>query len=83
VSLNAELAAAARWISAAVERLPENARPDIALEWGELMDTLEDCRSEGSKELAVLEWRPRWKSVCCTHPYSPATRMEMHTNEPD
>jgi hypothetical protein len=57
MSFNLELAAAARWVSAEAERLPENARPDIALEWDELIDTLEDCRSEGTKELAIVEWR--------------------------
>jgi hypothetical protein len=57
MSFNAELAAAARWISAAVERLPHEHRPDVAIEWGELMDTLEECRSEGSKELAIIQWR--------------------------
>jgi hypothetical protein len=57
MTFNAELAAAARWVSAAVERLPLEQRPDVAVAWGELIDTLEDCRSEGSKELAILEWR--------------------------
>jgi hypothetical protein len=57
MSYRAELAGAARWAKATAERLPLEHRPDMALEWSELMDRLEDCRSEGSKELAIIEWR--------------------------
>lgn len=57
MSYRAELAAAARWVKAAAERLPVEHRPDIAADFGALMDTLEDCRSDGSKELAIIEWR--------------------------
>jgi hypothetical protein len=57
MSMSAELAAAARWIRAVAERLPEDKRPDVALLWGELMDSVEDTRSKGSAELAIIEWR--------------------------
>jgi hypothetical protein len=59
VSLNAELALAARSMNAVAERIPEAARPDLAALWGELMDEIEDCRSEGAAALAVIEWRRR------------------------
>jgi hypothetical protein len=57
MSYRAELANAARWISAAVSALPPEHRPDIALEWGELLERLQDCGSDGSRELAIIEWR--------------------------
>jgi hypothetical protein len=57
VTYRAELANAARWVKAAAERLPVQHRPDLALEWAELSDRLEDCRSDGSRELCLIEWR--------------------------
>lgn len=57
MSFNAELANTARWAKATAERLPENARPDMAFEWGLLMDELDACRSDGSRELALIGWR--------------------------
>lgn len=56
-SLNTELAAAARWVRAAAERIPEDQRPDIAREWGQLMSDVDDARSEGAGELIVIQWR--------------------------
>jgi hypothetical protein len=70
MSVNAELAAAARWISAAAERLPDEKRPDLAAAWGELTDNLEDCRSEGSKHLrssnGAATWKRGWRQAAPT-----------------
>jgi hypothetical protein len=57
MSLNAELAAAARWIRARAERLPESERPDVARLWRELLTEVENCWSDGAAELAVIQWR--------------------------
>jgi hypothetical protein len=82
VSVNAELAAAARWISAAVERLPLEQRPDVAKAWGELIDRLDACRSDGSRELCLIEWRAEMEEHLSTRLlHAPLTRMEMHPNE--
>lgn len=42
MSRNEALAHAARKIRALADRLPEEHRPDLAAEWGELTDQLED-----------------------------------------
>jgi len=57
MSVNAELAAAARWVRSAADKLPEEHRPDIAAEWTELMDVVEASRSEGAAILAIVNWR--------------------------
>jgi len=44
-------------MNVAASRLPEAHRPDLALEWSELMDRLEDCPSDVSRELTIIEWR--------------------------
>jgi hypothetical protein len=84
LTFNAELAAAARWISAAVERLPENARPDVAEAWGRLADRLDNCRSDGSRELCLIAWRAEMEERLSTrllHALYLPTRTE--TNEPN
>ena len=62
MSLNSELALAAVRVRALTERLPESRRPDVAAVWAELMDEVEDTRSEGSAVLAVIEWRKRFEA---------------------
>jgi hypothetical protein len=57
VSVNAELAAAARWVAAEVQRLPEEQRPDVAAAWSELLHELDQCRSEGVSTMTILQWR--------------------------
>lgn len=57
MSVNLELAAAARWVRAAVDQLPEEHRPDVGEDWSELMDTVEASRSEGAAILAIVDWR--------------------------
>ncbi|MEK6251849.1 MAG: hypothetical protein AABM43_07880 [Actinomycetota bacterium] len=57
VGFNTQLAGAARWIAAEVERLPEGDRPDIAEDWSALLDALEDARSLAAKQLEVDAWR--------------------------
>ena len=58
MSYLAEKANAARWLgSARVRRKLGLSEPDAARLWGELEDSLVDCRSDGSRELAILEWK--------------------------
>lgn len=57
MSFRAELACAARAMRAHADRLPEHLRPNLAELWAELTDELDNCRSEGARELAVIEWR--------------------------
>lgn len=60
MSLAAEKAAAARWIgSDRVRRELGISDTEAAELWGRLEDELEDCRSDGSRELAVIDWRAR------------------------
>lgn len=68
MSLNAELADAARWARAASERLPEADRPDIAIRWGRLMDSVEDARSEGAAILEIISWRQELAEDLEAHP---------------
>ena len=68
MSYRAELACAARWLKATADRLPVEHQPDLALEWRELEDRLEDCRSDGSRELTIIDWRGRVKVGVCGLP---------------
>ncbi len=56
MSLAAERANAARWIASKVTSTGFT-DTEAASHWGELTLRLEDCRSEGAEELAILEWR--------------------------
>lgn len=56
-SLRYELAHAARRTRALNEQLPENLRLDLAAEWSKLEAELDRARSQGARELALVEWR--------------------------
>ena len=59
MSLNAELAAASRFMNAHVDRLPVEARPDPAELWAELADTVGAAESEEESAQAILTWKQR------------------------
>jgi hypothetical protein len=90
MSLNSELALAAVRVRALVERLPESRRPDVAAVWAELMDEVDDTRSEGSAVLAVIEWRKRFEAriararlpnpKCVSHLQRPKEKAMSDTN---
>jgi hypothetical protein len=56
MSYRAELACAARWLSAQVR---QNRVTDAEARrlWAWLEADLADCRSDGSRELAIVDWR--------------------------
>jgi hypothetical protein len=57
MSVNTELAAAARRVSALVDQLPEDSRrPDVPSLWSDLVDEVERCRSEGMAQLTIVQW---------------------------
>jgi hypothetical protein len=55
VTRNYALAAAARRVRALAERVPEEYRPDIAVEWGCLIETIED-KPDRVALLAIGNW---------------------------
>ena len=63
MSLNSELALAARSIRALADRIPEANRPDVAALWTDLMEAVEDSRSEGGALLALIEHRQRIEAL--------------------
>ena len=64
-SVAAELALAAARVRLLAEQLPEERRPGIAKRWGELLDELEDTRSDGGKVLVILAWRSEIEGELC------------------
>ena len=57
-----ELALAARRTRALVEALPPHLRPDVADEWGELLEAVEDARTPADALAAIEAWRERVES---------------------
>jgi hypothetical protein len=56
-TVNAELALAAARVRALAESLPESRQPDIAREWGSLLEQVDECMSDGVKIATIIEWR--------------------------
>jgi formate dehydrogenase maturation protein FdhE len=77
VSLSAEKAAAARWLKAKAEQLPPEHRPDVAEEWGRLLHSIEDTRSDGAAVMAILEWRQEMaEKLSATLAHAPLAAFE-------
>ena len=55
MTLNFQLACAARRVRAASERLPEQHRPDVAAEWSDLLDRIEHKSGPQAHRL-IDEW---------------------------
>jgi hypothetical protein len=65
MSKNYALAGAARRVRAMAERLPERHRPDLAYEWGLLLDSIEDCTDR--QAIAVIEdWQAEMEMRLCS-----------------
>ena len=57
MTINAELALAAVRVRLLAEKIPEAHRPSVAERWGELLDPLDETRSDGGRLLLILQWR--------------------------
>ena len=62
MSVNEELALAAARVRMLSEQIPEDHRLEVAGPWAELLDEVENTRSDGMKIVAILEWRERFEA---------------------
>jgi hypothetical protein len=61
MSYRNELAVAAAEVRERLRHTPPELRPDIAPEWGRLLDRVQAIRTDGGRTRLILEWRQQFR----------------------